>query len=135
MTILPSKPRIINLIVTILKIPKLQDYSVLAVVVRELSKHQSAPSYPINESFCSITRCAPLHLVYHLIAVSMHFQCPELQVCLLSSPHYSYFEPKPEPAFELHFWFFNRIFLSHSVHDITVLTPQICKSVQVPFNV
>ena len=30
------------LIATILKIPKLQDYLVLAVVVRELSKHQSA---------------------------------------------------------------------------------------------
>ena len=30
-----------NLIATILKIPKLQDYLVLAVVVGELSKHQS----------------------------------------------------------------------------------------------
>ena len=41
-TIFPSKPRIINFYTTILKIPKLQDYLVLAVVVRELSKHQSA---------------------------------------------------------------------------------------------
>ena len=38
--IFPSKPRIINLITTILKIPNLQDYLVLAVVVRELLKHQ-----------------------------------------------------------------------------------------------
>ena len=36
--IFPSKPGIINFIATILKIPKLQDYLVLAVVVRELSK-------------------------------------------------------------------------------------------------
>ena len=104
------------LIATILKIPKLQDYLVLAVVVRELSKHQSASclivafviarfaslscysssktrirpekSYQINESFCSITRCALLRIVYHLIAVSTHFRCPELQVCPSSSPHY-----------------------------------------------
>ena len=85
-------------------------------VVRELSKHQSASclivafaiarfaslscyssaktriqlvkSCQINESFCSITRCALLHIVYHLIAVSMRFQCLELQVHPLSSPRY-----------------------------------------------
>ena len=34
-TIFPSKPRIINFINTILKIPKLQDYLVHAVVVRD----------------------------------------------------------------------------------------------------
>ena len=99
-------------IVTFLKIPKLQDYLVLAVVVRELSQApvcflfdccifiarfmslscyssaktriQLLKSYQIYESFCSITHCVSLHLVYHLIAVWMHFQCPELQVCPLS---------------------------------------------------
>ena len=120
--------------------PKLQDYLVLVVVVRELSKHQSASclivvfvivrfaslscyssaktriqlvkSYQINESFCSITQCVSLCLVYHLIAVSTHFRCPEVQVCLLSSPRYYFFEPKPNPAFESHVQFFNRIFPS-----------------------
>ena len=124
------------LITTILKIPNLQDYLVLAVVVRELLKHQSVSclivalvimkfmslscnssvktvnSYQINKSFCSITRCALLHLVYCLIAVSMCFRCPELQVCPLSSPCYYFFEPKPEPTFESHFRFFNRVFPS-----------------------
>ena len=115
----------------------------LAVVVRELLKHQSVSclivafaiarftslscyslvktmiqlvkSYQINESFCSITRCVSLCLVYRLIAVSTRFQCLELQVCPLSSPRYSFFEPKPEPepAFELHFRIFNRVFPSH----------------------
>ena len=113
----------------------------LAVVLRELSKHQSVSClivafviarstslscyssaktrirpvklYQINESFCSITRCASLRLVYHLIAVLTHFRCLELQVCLLSSPHYTYFEPKPEPepTFESHFLFFQSRFL------------------------
>ena len=115
---------------------------VLAVVVSELSKHQccflfdccifivrfallscysSAKTrirpvklYQINVSFCSITRCALLHIVYHLIAVSTHFWCPELHVHLLSSPRYSFFEPEPEPrpAFESHFRFFNHVFPS-----------------------
>ena len=97
----------------------------LAVVVRELSKHQCAfclivafaiarfaslscyssvktriqpvKLYQINESSCSITRCASLHLVYCLIAVSPCFRCPELQVCPLSSLHCFFFEPEPEP--------------------------------------
>ena len=111
-------------------------------MVRELSKHQSVSclivvfvimrfvllscyssvrtrirpvkSYQINKSFCSIAHCALLHLVYHLIAVSTHFQCPELQVCPLSLPRYSYFkpEPEPEPTFESHFRFFNCVFPS-----------------------
>ena len=111
-------------------------------MVRELSKHQSASclivvfviarfvslscyssaktgirpvkSYQINESFCSITRCVSLRLEYHLIVVSMHFWCPELQVRPLSSPRYSCFEPEPEPkpAFESHSRFFNRVFPS-----------------------
>ena len=111
-------------------------------MVRELSKHQCASClivvfviarfaslscyssaktkirpvklYQINESFCSITRCALLCLVYHLIAVSTHFWCPELQVCPLSSPCYCFVKPKPklEPAFESHFRFFNRVFPS-----------------------
>ena len=114
----------------------------LAVVVRGLSKHQSASclivafviarfvllscyssaktrirlvkSYQINESFCSITRCASLRLVYRLIVVSTRFRCPELQVHPLSSPRYYFFEPEPEPepAFESHFRIFNRVFPS-----------------------
>ena len=145
-------------------------------MVRELSKHQSAflfdccvfiarfaslncyssaktrirpvKSYQINESFCSITRCALLRIVYHFIVVSTRFRCPELQVRPLSSPRYRDFElePEPEPAFESHFRFFNRVFpsgfdfsiaFSHrvSVRDITVLTLRTCNHVQVPFNV
>ena len=148
----------------------------LAVVVRELSEHQGAflfdccvfivrfassscyssvktrirpvKSYQINESFCSITRCALLRLVYRFIVVSTRFRCPELQVRPLSSPRYRAFElePEPEPAFESHLRFFNRVFpsrfdfsiaFSHrvSVRDITVLTLRTCNCVQVPFNV
>ena len=109
-------------------------------MVRELSKHQSVSClivvfviarfmslscyssaktrirlvklYQINESFCSITHCASLCLVYHLIAVSTRFRCPELQVCPLSLPCYYFFEPKPKPTFELHFRFFNHVFPS-----------------------
>ena len=95
-------------------------------------------SYQINKSFCSITCCASLHLVYCLIAVLTHLWCLELQVCPLSSPHCFFFEsePKPEPALESHFLNFSITF-SHCifVHDITVLTLQTCKSMQVPFNV
>ena len=112
-------------------------------MVRGLSKHQSAflfdcsifiarfaslscyssaktrirpvKSYQINESFCSITRCALLSIVYCFIVVSTRFRCPELQVCPLSLPRYRDFkpEPEPEPAFESHFRFFNRVFPSH----------------------
>ena len=109
-------------------------------MVRGLSKHQSAflfdccvfiarfvslscyssakirirpvKSYQINESFCSITRCALLHIVYRFIVVSTRFQCLELQVRPLSSPRYQDFEPEPEPTFESHFRFFNRVFPS-----------------------
>ena len=109
-------------------------------MVRQLSKHQSAScliaafviarlaslscyssvkkrirlvkSYQINESFCSITGCVSLPLVYRLIAVSMRFWRLELQVCPLSSPCYSFFKPKPKPT-ESHFRFFNRVFPSH----------------------
>ena len=71
-------------------------------------------SYQINKSFCSITCCALLRIVYRFIVVSTRFRCPELQVRPLSSPHYRDFElePKPEPTFELHFRFFNRVFPS-----------------------
>ena len=134
-------------------------------MVRGLSKHQSAflfdccvfiarfaslscyssaktrirpvKSYQINESFCSITHCVLLRIVYRFIVVSTRFQCPEIQVSPLSSPHYRVFElePEPEPAFESHFRF--SIAFSHlvSVRDITVLTLRTCNSVQVPFNV
>ena len=114
----------------------------LAVVVRGLSKHQSAflfdccvfiarfaslscyssaktrirpvKSYQINKSFCSITSCALLRIVSRFIVVSTRFQCLELQVRPLSSPRYQDFElePKPEPAFDSHFRVFNRIFPS-----------------------
>ena len=114
----------------------------LAVVVRGLSKHQSdflfdccifiarfaslscyssaktrirtVKLYQINESFCSITRCVLLHIVYCFIVVSTRFRCPVLQVRPLSLPRYQDFEPepKPEPAFESHFRFFNRVFPS-----------------------
>ena len=134
-------------------------------MVRELSKHQSASClivafviarfmslscyssvktriqpvklYQINESFCSISHWASLHLVYHLIVVSMRFQCPELQVRPLSSPCYlfSCLNPNPNPHLNRIFYF--SITFSHrvSVRDITVLTLRTCKSVQVPFNV
>ena len=141
-------------------------------MVRELSKHQGAflfdccifiarfalsscyssaktrirpvKSYQINESFCSITRCALLRIVYRFIVVSTRFRCPELQVRPLSSPRYHAFElePKPEPAFESHFSIFQsrfpfafRFFNRVSVRDITVLTLRTCNFVQVPFNV
>ena len=111
-------------------------------MVRELSKHQGAflfdccvfiarfassscyssaktrirpvKSYQINESFCSITRCALLRIVYCFIVVSTCYRCLELQVRPLSSPCYQDFElePKPKPAFESHFRFFNRVFPS-----------------------
>ena len=129
----------------------------LAVVVRELSKHQSVSclivafgiarfaslrcyssvktrtrlvnSYQINKSFCSIACCASLHLVYRLIAVSTRFWCLELQVCtiLLS----------PNPNLNLNRIFDFSITFSHhvSVRDITVLTLRTCKSMQVPFNI
>ena len=75
---------------------------------------QPVKLYQINESFCSITRCALLRIVYRFIVVSTRFRCPELQVRLLSSPRYRDFElePEPEPAFESHFRFFNRVFPS-----------------------
>ena len=111
-------------------------------MVRELSKHQSTSclivpfaimrftslscyssaktrirpvkSYQINKSFCSITHCVLLHIVYCLVVVSTCFWCPELQVRPLSLPPYLFFKPEPEPkpTFELHFRFFNRVFPS-----------------------
>ena len=147
-------------------------------MVRELSKHQGAflfdccvfiarfassicyssaktrirpvKSYQINESFCSITRCALLRIEYRFIVVSTRFRCPELQVRPLSSPCSRDFEPEPEPEPNPHL---NRIFdffqsrfpfafrfsiaFSHrvSVRDITVLTLRTCNCVQVPFHV
>ena len=96
-------------------------------------------SYQINESFCSITSCALLRIVYRFIVVSMRFRCPELQVRPLSSPRYRDFELEPElepePAFPSRFDF--SIAFSHrvSVRDITVLTLRTYNCVQVPFNV
>ena len=145
-------------------------------MVRELSEHQSAflfdccvfiarfassscyssaktrirpvKSYQINESFCSITQCALLRIVYRFIVVSTRFRCPELQVRPLSLPHYRALElePEPEPAFESPFRFsiafslrvsiFSIVFSYRvSVRDITVLTLRTCNRVQVPFNI
>ena len=75
---------------------------------------QPVKSYQINESLCSITHCALLRIVHRFIVVSTHFRCPELQVHPLSLPRYQVFElePKPKPAFESHFRFFNRVFPS-----------------------
>ena len=132
-------------------------------MVRELSKYQSAflfdcyvviarfvslscyssaktrirpvKSYQINESYCSITHCSLLRIVYRLIAVSTRFRCPELQVRPLSSPRYCFLSPNTNPHLNRIFDF--SIAFSHliSVRDITVLTLRTCKSVQVPFNV
>ena len=125
----------------------------LAVVVRGLSKHQSAflfdccvfiarfvslccyssaktrirpvKSYQINESFCSITRCALLCIVYRFIVVSTHFRCPELQVPPLRSPCYRDFElkPEPEPAFESHFLIFQSRFPIAFLYAILLYSP------------
>ena len=122
-------------------------------MVRGLSKHQSAflfdccifiarfassscyssaktrirwvKSYQINESFCSITRCALLCIVYHFLVVLTHFRCPELQVCPLSLPRYRDFEPKPEPepTFESHFRFFQSRFPIAFLYAILLYSP------------
>ena len=91
----------------IMRFASLSCYSSAKTMIRPVN------SYQINESFCSITRCALLHLVYCLIAVLMCFWCLELQVCLLSSPCFYFFEPEPEPTFQSHFRFLNRVFPSH----------------------
>ena len=93
--------------------------------------------YQINESFCSITHCALLLLVYCFIVVSTRFWCPKLQVRQLSLSCYRDFEPEPKPFPHLNRIFDFSIAFSHrvSVRDITVLTLRTCKSVQVPFNV
>ena len=93
--------------------------------------------YQINESFCSITCCASLHLVYCLIAVSTCLQSPELQVCASSSPCCFFFKSEPKPELTLDSNFNFSIAFSHRVFvcNITVLTLQTCKSMQVPFNI
>ena len=87
--------------------------SLCIVDVVKVSFHH-ASSWFLRVPHCSALGLL-LRLVYHLIAVSTCFRCLELQVCLLSSPRYSFFEPEPEPepAFESHFRFFNRVFPSH----------------------
>ena len=82
-------------------------------------------SYQINESFCSITRCALLRIVYHFIVVSTCFWCLELQVCPLSLPRYYFFElePEPEPAFESHFHFFQSCFPIMFLYAILLYSP------------
>ena len=90
--------------------------------------------------FLRVPHCSTLglvlRLVYHLIVVSTCFRCLELQVCLLSSPRYSFLSLNPNPnlhlnrIFDFSIVFSNRI----SVRDITVLTLWTCKSVQVLFN-
>ena len=131
-------------------------------MVRELSKHQGAflfdccvfiarfassscyssaktriqpvKSYQINESFCSVTRCALLCIVYRFIVVWTRFRCPELQVCPLSSPCYRAFElePEPKPAFESHFSIFQSRFPIAFLYAILLYLPFglaiVCKS-------
>ena len=61
----------------------------------------------------------------------MFFDCPiliafkELQVCPLSSPRYSCFEPEPEPkpAFELHFSIFQSRFPIAFLYVILLYSP------------
>ena len=79
--------------------------------------------YQINESFCSITRCVLLRIVYRFIVLSMHFRCPELQVRPLSLPRSREFEPKPEPTFELHFRFFQSCFPIAFLYTILLYSP------------
>ena len=132
-------------------------------MVRELSKHQSASclivvfvmvrftslscyssvktriqlvkSYQINESFwlnnplCIAAPCVSFDCHFDTFSVSRAPNSPiEFTTILI-------FKPEPEPAFELHFRF--SIAFSHrvSVRNITVLTLQTCKSMQVPFNI
>ena len=89
-------------------------FALLSCYTSAKTRIRPVKSYQINESFCSITCCALLHIVYCFIGVSTRFRCPELQVRPLSSPRYRYFElePEPEPAFESHFRIFNRVFPS-----------------------
>ena len=100
----------------------LSDCCIFIVRFASLSCYSSAKTriqlvklYQINESFCSITHCALLHIVYRFIVVSTCFWCPELQVRPLSSTRSQDFEPEPEPepTFESHFRFFNRVFPLH----------------------
>ena len=86
---------------------------------------QPVKSYHINESFCSITRCALLRIVYHFIVVSTRFRCPELQVRPLSLPRYQAFEPEPEPepAFESHFRIFQSRFPIAFLYAILLYSP------------
>ena len=120
-------------------------------MVRELSKHQSASClivvffivrfaslscyssaktrirpvklYQIKESFCAITRCALLRIVYRFIVVSTRFQCPELQVRQLSSPCYYFFRGQTRTAFESHFRFFQSRFPSAFLYSILLYLP------------
>ena len=128
----------------------------LAVVVRGLSKHQSASclivafviarfaslscyssaktrirlvkSYQINKSFCSITRCALLRIVYRLIVVSTCFWCPVHHAPDFSSPNLN---QQLNHIFDFSIAFSHRV----SVRNITVLTLRTCNCLQVPFNV
>ena len=68
--------------VFIARFASLSYYSSAKTRIRPVKSHQ------INESFCSITRCALLRIVYCFIVVSTRFRCPELQVRLLSLPRY-----------------------------------------------
>ena len=116
----------------------IERFTSLSCYSKVKTRIQLVKSYQINESFCSITRSALLRIVYRFIVVLTHFWCPELQVHPLSSPRYQDFElePEPEPAFESHFRFFNRVFPScFCTRYISVLTLQTCNRVQVPFNV
>ena len=90
-------------------------FTLLSCYSSEKTRIQPVKSYQINKSFCSISCCALLCLVYCLIAVSTRFWCLELQVCLLSLPHYYFFSPylNPNPHLNHIFRFFNCVFPSH----------------------
>ena len=127
------------------KLSKHQSVSCLIVVFiiarfASLSCYSSAKTriqpvklYQINKSFCSMTCCASLHLVYHLIAVLTCFQCLELQVCLLSSPHYFFSSPNLNPNLHMNRIFNFSIAFSHQIlYAILLYSPfglaRACKS-------
>ena len=73
---------------------------------------QPVKSYQINKSFCSITCCALLRIVYHFIVVSI-------------LPRYRDFElePEPKPAFESHFRIFKLRFPLAFLYAILLYSP------------
>ena len=97
---------------------------------------QLVKSYQINKSFCSITCCVSLHIVYCLIAVLMCSCCLkhqslhcEFTTLLLSS------NLNPNPNLHLNCLFQSHYPIAFLIVLCPVLTLQTCKHMQVPFNV